>query len=58
MIQNGKSAKLPFDPAEALEHLHAVDAKLGALIDRAGLFTLRLDPLPSPFASLLESILY
>jgi DNA-3-methyladenine glycosylase II len=58
MIHNGSSPKLPFDPAEALAHLRAADAKLGALIDRAGPFTLKLDPLPSPFASLLESILY
>ena len=34
------------------------DAKLGTLIDRAGPFTMRLDPSPSPFESLLESILY
>jgi DNA-3-methyladenine glycosylase II len=58
MIHDGRSRKLPFDPAEALEHLRESDAKLGALIDRAGAFTLRLDPLPSPFESLLESILY
>src|ERR1035438_4919432 len=58
MIHDGKSRKLPFDPAEAVAHLRAKDAKLGALIDRAGAFTLRLDPLPSPFESLLESILY
>jgi DNA-3-methyladenine glycosylase II len=58
MIQNGRSPKLPFDPVEAVAHLSAADAKLGALIDRAGPFTLRLSPLPSPFASLLESILY
>jgi DNA-3-methyladenine glycosylase II len=58
MIHDGRSRKLPFDPAEALEHLRANDAKLGALIDRAGAFTLRLDPVPSPFASLLESILH
>ncbi|MGA2807301.1 MAG: DNA-3-methyladenine glycosylase 2 family protein [Terracidiphilus sp.] len=58
MIHDGRSRKLPFDPAEALEHLRKSDAKLGALIDRAGAFTLRLDPLPSPFESLLESILY
>jgi DNA-3-methyladenine glycosylase II len=58
MIHDGRSRKLPFDPAEALAHLKASDAKLGALIDRAGPFTLRLDPLPSPFESLLESILY
>jgi DNA-3-methyladenine glycosylase II len=58
MIHDGRSAKLPFDAAEALAHLRARDAKLGALIDRAGPFTLKLDPLPSPFASLVESILY
>jgi DNA-3-methyladenine glycosylase II len=58
MIQNGRSPNLPFDPVEALAHLRTNDAKLGALIDRAGPFTLKLDPLPAPFASLLESILY
>jgi DNA-3-methyladenine glycosylase II len=58
MIQDGRSPKLPFDPAEALAHLRGSDAKLSALIDRAGPFTLRLDPMPSPFASLVESILY
>jgi len=58
MIHDGKNRKLPFDPAEAVEHLKAKDAKLGALIERAGPFTLRLDPAPSPFESLLESILY
>ena len=41
-----------------MAHLKANDAKLGALIDQAGEFTLRLDPSPSPFESLLESILY
>ena len=58
MIHDGRSRKLPFDPAEALAHLRASDPKLAALIDRAGPFTLRLDPSPSPFESLLESILY
>jgi len=58
MIHDGRSRKLPFDPLEAVEHLKASDAKLGALIERAGPFTLKLDPLPSPFESLLESILY
>ncbi len=53
-----RSRKLPFNPDEALDHLHARDPKLGALIDRAGPFTLKLDALPSPFESLLESILY
>ncbi|MFZ0743720.1 MAG: DNA-3-methyladenine glycosylase 2 family protein [Terracidiphilus sp.] len=59
MIHDGGSRrKLPFDPAVALAHLRASDAKLAALIDKAGPFTLRLDPAPSPFESLLESILY
>ncbi len=58
MIHDGRIRKLPFDPAEALAHLRANDPKLGALIDRAGPFTLKLDPSPSPFESLLESILY
>jgi DNA-3-methyladenine glycosylase II len=58
MIHDGKIRKLPFDPAEALAHLRASDPKLGELINRVGEFTLRLDPAPSPFESLLESILY
>ncbi len=58
MIHDGRSRKLPFNPDEALAHLRKQDAKLGALIDRAGPFTLRLDVSLSPFESLLESILY
>jgi DNA-3-methyladenine glycosylase II len=58
MIHDGRSRKLPFDPAQALAHLRASDAKLGALIDRVGMFALRIDSAPSPFESLLESILY
>ncbi|MGD0733808.1 MAG: DNA-3-methyladenine glycosylase 2 family protein [Terracidiphilus sp.] len=58
MIHDGKSRKLPFDPIEAVAHLKAGDPKLAALIDCAGPFTMRLDPAPSPFESLLESILY
>ncbi len=58
MINNGRSRKLPFDPAKALRHLRSADSKLATLIDRAGPFSLRLDPAPSPFESLLESILY
>jgi len=58
MIHDGRTRKLPFDRDEALAHLRARDPKLGVLIDRAGPFTLRLDALPSPFESLLESILY
>ena len=58
MIHDGRKRKLPFDPAEAIAHLRARDAKLSALIDRVGPFTLRLDNSASPFESLLESILY
>jgi DNA-3-methyladenine glycosylase II len=53
-----KSRKLPFDAEEAVEYLKGRDAKLAALIERVGPFTMRLDPAPSPFESLLESILY
>jgi len=58
MIHSGRSRKLSFNPDEAIAHLRARDPKLGALIDRAGPFTLRLDQSVSPFESLLESILY
>jgi DNA-3-methyladenine glycosylase II len=58
MIHNGRSRKLPFDPAKAVAHLRASDPKLAKLIDCAGPFTLRLQNTTSPFESLLESILY
>ena len=58
MIHDGRSSRLPFDPKKAIAHLRARDAKLAALMDRAGPFTLRLDHSASPFESLLESILY
>jgi DNA-3-methyladenine glycosylase II len=58
MIHNGRRRKLPFDPVEAVAHLHKNDPKLAALIDRVGPFTLRIDQTVSPFESLLESILY
>jgi DNA-3-methyladenine glycosylase II len=58
MIHNGRTRKLPFDPAEAVAHLRASDPKLAKLIDCAGPFTLRLQNTTSPFESLLESILY
>jgi DNA-3-methyladenine glycosylase II len=58
MIHDGRSKKLPFDAVEAVEYLKARDAKLGALMERAGPFTMKLDPSPTPFESLLESILY
>jgi len=43
---------------EAVKYLAARDAKLGALMEQVGPFTMKLDPAPSPFESLLESILY
>jgi DNA-3-methyladenine glycosylase II len=58
MIHDGRIRKLPFDPAEAIAHLKKNDPKLSVLIDCVGEFRLRLDPSPSPFESLLESILY
>jgi len=58
MIHDGRTRKLPFDPEEALRHLKATDKKLGALIERVGPLTMKLDSSASPFESLLESILY
>ena len=58
MIHDGRTRKLPFDPAEAIAHLRKNDPKLSVLIDCVGEFKLRLDRSPSPFESLLESILY
>jgi DNA-3-methyladenine glycosylase II len=58
MINDGRSRKLPFDADEAVARLRECDAKLAALMDRVGPFALRLDRSPSPFESLLESILY
>ena len=58
MMHTGRIRKLPFSPDKAIAHLRANDPKLGALIDCVGPCTLRLDSSPSPFESLLESILY
>jgi DNA-3-methyladenine glycosylase II len=58
MIHDGRSPRLPFDREEAVAQLKAVEPKLAALIERAGPFTMKLAPSPSPFESLLESILY
>jgi len=58
MMHTGRIRKLPFNPDKAIAHLRANDPRLGALIDRVGPCTLRLDSSPSPFESLLESILY
>ena len=57
-MHTGRRRKLPFSPAKAIAHLRDRDPRLAVLIDRVGAFTLRLDASPSPFESLLESILY
>ena len=53
----GRTRKLPF-AAEAITHLHAADPKLARLIDRVGPVTLRLPLSPSPFESLVRSVIY
>lgn len=58
MTHDGRRRKVPYDSEEAISHLKSCDPKLGGLIDRVGVFGLRLDTSPSPFESLLESILY
>jgi DNA-3-methyladenine glycosylase II len=47
-----------YDAALAIRQLAEADPKLGALIERAGPFTLRLKSQHSPFEALLESIIY
>jgi DNA-3-methyladenine glycosylase II len=47
-----------YDAARALAELAAADRRLGALIERAGPFALRLKSQHSPFEALLESIVY
>jgi DNA-3-methyladenine glycosylase II len=58
MTHDGRRRKVPYDSQEAIAHLKSRDPRLGTLIDRVGVFGLRLDSSPSPFESLLESILY
>jgi methylated-DNA-[protein]-cysteine S-methyltransferase len=47
-----------FDPATALDHLHASDPTLGRLIDTVGAFDMQLKKTPSIFVALAESIVY
>lgn len=49
---------LGYDPALACRHLCEVDPRLGALIQRAGPFTMRPPPTQSLFAALTEAIVY
>lgn len=52
------TAGLTYDPDAACRHLTAADSRLGALIARAGAFTMRPEPTQSLFAALVESIVY
>jgi 3-methyladenine DNA glycosylase/8-oxoguanine DNA glycosylase len=54
----GDAGQLPFDPAEAVRHLSAKDARLARLIERVGPLRLQLAHLQSPFEALAESIVY
>lgn len=56
MADNRRAVR--YNHAAAIAHLRAVDAKLGALISRAGEYTLRVKSAHSPFEALLESIIY
>jgi len=49
---------LAYDPDLACRHLTAADPRLGALIARAGEFTMRPVPTQSLFAARVESIVY
>jgi len=49
---------LTYDPDVACRHLTEADPRLGALIARAGAFTMRPEPTQSLFAALAESIVY
>ena len=51
-------SKLCYDPSAAQAHLRTRDPVLGALMDRAGPFTLQPSPARSLFEALLRSIIY
>jgi DNA-3-methyladenine glycosylase II len=49
---------LAYDPELACRHLAQADPRLGALISRAGAFTMRPVPAQSMFGALVEAIVY
>jgi 3-methyladenine DNA glycosylase/8-oxoguanine DNA glycosylase len=49
---------LGYDPEAACRHLAASDPRLGQLMLRAGVFTMRPEPNQSLFAALVEAIVY
>jgi len=50
--------RLAYDPTVACRHLAEADPRMGALIARAGAFTMRPEPTQSLFGALLEAIVY
>jgi DNA-3-methyladenine glycosylase II len=52
------TATLPFDLAEAMNHLSAKDEKLAILIAETVQFQIDMEAAPSPYEALLESIAY
>ena len=54
----GARGEMPFDRKAAVRHLKKSDAKLAAVIDAVGPFTLSLEGAQSPFEALLESIVF
>src|SRR5215207_582314 len=49
---------LCYDPAEAVRHLALADARLAALMERAGPFALQVRKLHDPFEALARNIVY
>ena len=54
----GSHSDLPFDRRAAVRHLKKADAKLAAVIDAVGPFTLTLEGGQTPFEALAESIVF
>jgi DNA-3-methyladenine glycosylase II len=55
---NDGRRQVRYDAQEAIRALSAADPKLGALMARAGPFTMRLKSQHSPFEALVEAIIY
>jgi 3-methyladenine DNA glycosylase/8-oxoguanine DNA glycosylase len=58
LVTTARRDGLGYDPDAACRHLTEVDPQLGAVIARAGEFTMRPVPTQSLFASLARSIVY
>jgi 3-methyladenine DNA glycosylase/8-oxoguanine DNA glycosylase len=53
-----KGTNVRFDAEAAVAHLRERDPKLRALIERVGVFRMKLDRVATPFEALSESIIY